>query len=422
MSPIEIILDQLLALLIVLERPLVQIQLGALLGVILLGIGLERLLRRRLSMSEPWRGLVAPVASLGLAVLAALVLQLLDFRNGLIWGATALLWAWLGYRIVVLIASHWMGQESQVTYLRWVFRPIFLLTIGFFLLRSVVDLNAIGRIEIVQLLETAVTVFTLSRTAFIFYLFLVLAWVARDGLQRILRKRTSDQGTINAVTTLSRYAIVTMGFLIALRTLGFDLSSIAIIGGALSVGIGFGLQQIVANFISGIVLLFEQSLRPGDVIQIDGQFGVVEKLNIRSTQMRTYDNVEVIVPNEDLLTSRLTTYTRSDRLMRIAVPVGVSYSSDPARVRDILVEAVGKHGLVRKSPEPSVQFMAFGDSSLDFRVLAWIDDPLRVSVIRSDLHFIIWNALKDAGVEIPFPQRDLHLRSASDGVWPSRDA
>lgn len=203
-----------------------------------------------------------------------------------------------------------------------------------------------------------------------------------------------------------------------LNTLGLDLSTFALIGGGLSVGIGFGLQQIVANFISGILLLFEQSLRPGDVIEINDQLGTVEKLSVRATVVRTNDNIEMIIPNEQFLTNSVTTYTKTSRLVRISVQLGVGYDSDPHLVRRVLLETAVLHELVEQNPAPAVFLTAFGDSSLNFRLAVWTRQPRQIPRIRSDLFFLIWDAFQQHNITIPFPQRDLNLGSGWEPFLP----
>jgi small-conductance mechanosensitive channel len=222
---------------------------------------------------------------------------------------------------------------------------------------------------------------------------------------------THDTAAITSVLIVTRYAVLGIGILVLASALGVNTASLAFIGGGLSIGIGFGLQQIVANFISGILLLFEQSLRPGDVIDINGQLGVVEKLNIRSTSILTNDNTQIIVPNERFLTNDLYTYTRDNSLVRVSLLLGVSYSSDPKFVRDLLLKTITQHGLTKNPPAPQVQFMGFGASSLDFRVLVWMDQPQQMSRYRSDLYYMIWEAFARNNIEIPFPQQDIHLRT-----------
>ena len=159
--------------------------------------------------------------------------------------------------------------------------------------------------------------------------------------------------------TLSHYVVIGIGIISAIGTLGFNLSALALIGGGLSVGIGFGLQELVANFISGILLLFERTVRPGDVIEVGGQRGVVDQLRMRATVIRTADNTDVFVPNKNLLTSAFVAYTQTDRVVQRTLRIGVSYGSDPTKVRDILLGVANRHGLILKKPEPVVFFVGF---------------------------------------------------------------
>ena len=191
-----------------------------------------------------------------------------------------------------------------------------------------------------------------------------------------------------------------------------------------SIGIGIGLQRIVANFISGIVLLFEQSLRPGDVIDINGEIGTVGRLNIRSTVVRTLNNVEVIVPNENFVIKQVTTYTKSNQNVRLLLPVGVSYDADPREVKRVVIEAATKHGLVLDDPEPMLLFRGYGNSSLDFDLAVWIDQPQRAMFVRSDLYYMVFDALGRHDIEIPFPQRDLNLKRGWEqlgDILPKKD-
>jgi small-conductance mechanosensitive channel len=253
---------------------------------------------------------------------------------------------------------------------------------------------------------------------FVLYVTVITTMVLRDTLYRWIAPRTgAEPGVVHSIVTIGRYAIIAIGILFALRVLGLDLSSLTIIGGGLSVGIGFGLQQIVANFISGILLLFEQSLRPGDVIEINNQLGTVEKLNVRATIVRTNDNIEMIIPNEQFLTTSVTTYTKTSRLVRISVNLGVGYDSDPHLVRQILLETAVQHELIEENPPPVVFFNAFGDSSLSFRLAVWTQHPHQIPRIRSDLFFLIWDAFKQHHITIPFPQQDLNLGRGWDKVF-----
>jgi small-conductance mechanosensitive channel len=178
------------------------------------------------------------------------------------------------------------------------------------------------------------------------------------------------------------------------------------------VGIGFGLQQIVSNFISGILLLFEGVLRPGDVINVDGDTCQVKKLGIRATTvLKTSDNSEQIIPNQTFFTQNVTTFTGSDRLVCLYLQVGASYNCDPQKVMDILIQVACQHPGVLKVPSPSAVLISFSESSLDFELSFWLDDPLIGKTITSELGCAIWKAFAENGIEIPFPQQDIHIRN-----------
>ena len=183
---------------------------------------------------------------------------------------------------------------------------------------------------------------------------------------------------------------------------------------ALSLGIGFGLQEIVSNFVSGLILLFERPLQVGDLVQVGETVGVVERINIRATTVRTLDNEFILVPNRELVTKDVVNHTHNDPRLRVRVPVGVAYGSDLELVREALLSAARDNRLVLKRPAPEAFFKGFGDSSLDFELRAWISRPLDRPAVTSELNNKIDEAFRAAGVTIPFPQRDLHLRSVDD--------
>jgi small-conductance mechanosensitive channel len=219
------------------------------------------------------------------------------------------------------------------------------------------------------------------------------------------------RGVPDTVSKLAYYVIIALGFLFAVGAAGLDLGKLAIVVGALGVGIGFGLQTIVNNFMSGLILLFERPIQIGDTIEVGGLMGTVQEIGIRASTVRTFDGAEVIVPNGDLISTQVTNWTLSDRRRRVELPVGVAYGSDPTKVLSILRDVAQRHPKVLEDPEALILFVGFGDSSLDFSVRAWTAEFDSWLQVRSELYATIYTALADAGIEIPFPQRDLHLRS-----------
>jgi len=218
------------------------------------------------------------------------------------------------------------------------------------------------------------------------------------------------RGVAMTVGSLLRYALVAVAFLLSLAAVGIDLGNIAILGGALGVGIGFGLQNIVNNFISGLLLAFERPVGIGDTVQVGANTGEVKEIGIRASVIRTLEGAEVIVPNSELITQDVINWTRTGTRRRIEVAVGVAYGNDPAKVIELLTDVALQHPDVRGNPKPFALFNGFGDSSLDFVLRAWTDS-LDWHIVRSDVAVAVASTLKEAGIEIPFPQRDLHLRS-----------
>ncbi|NJD31354.1 MAG: mechanosensitive ion channel [Gammaproteobacteria bacterium] len=252
-------------------------------------------------------------------------------------------------------------------------------------------------------------------------LFLASVWVA-FWLARTIRVVLRDdvlpnmqlpRGVGNSISTLTYYAIVTLGVMVALAAAGFHISQLALIIGALGVGIGLGLQNVVNNFVSGLILMFERPIQPGDVVEVSGISGKVREIGMRATTLTTFEGADVVVPNGTLLSANLVNWTLSDMSRRLDVNVGVAYGNDPKRVLELLMQVAKSTPGVAASPEPSVLFVGFGASSLDFGLRAWTHDFGNWVAIRSEMTVRVYEALRAAGIEIPFPQQDLHLRSVS---------
>ena len=211
-----------------------------------------------------------------------------------------------------------------------------------------------------------------------------------------------------------RVLLIFLSFVVAMSTIGLDLSSFALLGGAIGVGIGFGLQKVVSNLVSGLILLLDRSIKPGDVIEIDNTYGWINSLRARYASIITRDGKEHLIPNEDLITNRVVNWSFSDKNIRVRVPVGISYNSDPRLAMDLCVDAAKSSGRVLNNPEPRCLVTGFGDNSVNLELRFWINDPSNgVGNARSEVLLSIWDRFKGEGISIPFPQRDLHLRT-----WP----
>jgi potassium efflux system protein len=225
-------------------------------------------------------------------------------------------------------------------------------------------------------------------------------------------------GSRYTVSKISQYVIYGVGTWVALSVLGLRWGDIQWLVAAMGVGLGFGLQEIFANFISGLIILFERPIRIGDTITIGNISGTVSRIRIRATTVTDWDNKELIVPNKSFVTDSLINWTLSDETTRIKIPVGIAYGSDTERAHGIMMDVVRAHPEVLDDPPPTAFFIAFGESSLDFEVRVFVKERIRRMPLTHDLHMALDKALRDAGIEIPFPQRDLHLRSVEKGLGP----
>ncbi|CAN5863334.1 mechanosensitive ion channel [soil metagenome] len=252
-----------------------------------------------------------------------------------------------------------------------------------------------------------------------FLIILVVTWVLSKLLQRALgrfyRQRDLEEGVQYALNRLLHYVVVGFGVFLALDNLGISVTALAGLGAILAVGIGFGLQNIAQNFVSGLILLLERPVKKGDFVVVGEARGTIRSIHARATVVTTLENVDILVPNGEFITEAVVNQTYLDRQVRIRVNVGVAYGSDTARVRETLERVAKEHsGIVRKE-ETLVLFDDFGDSSLDFALLAWVNSPLLQYRVASELRFAIDAAFREEEIEIPFPQRDLHLKSG----WPA---
>jgi small-conductance mechanosensitive channel len=281
---------------------------------------------------------------------------------------------------------------------------------AFALLRPLID--ALRRLFKHEITVGSLTFSPLTVVSVLFVIWLIfkISRLARFVLETdVLPRVPLPRGVPGTISKITHYIILTIGFFVVVGMLGLDLTKFALIAGALSVGIGFGLQNVVNNFVSGLILLFERPIKEGDRIELGTTSGVVLKIGMRASVVRTWQGAEVIVPNATLISSELINWTLSDETRRVEIPIGVAYGSDPDRVLGILLELAREHPEVLRDPEPVSLFVRFGDSSLDFELRVWTTtDFLRVA---SELRSAITRSLKEAGIEIPFPQRDLHIKS-----------
>jgi small-conductance mechanosensitive channel len=253
--------------------------------------------------------------------------------------------------------------------------------------------------------------------------YLVILWFISIAIRNILQNRvfahtSLDIGQRYSFSRITSYVFFLAGLVIGLQSAGINLNSVLVVSGAVGIGVGLGLQSLANNFVCGLVLLLERPIRLGDRVDVAGVLGDVVRMAGRSTWVRTNENVVIIVPNAEFISNRVVNWTVNDPQVRFSLPVGVSYNSDPEKVRAVLLATAAQHPDVLKSPSPDVLFTGFGDSALNFELRVWSTRQVHTPMIlKSDLYFAVFRALTENGIEIPFPQRDLHLKSVA-GTFP----
>ena len=246
----------------------------------------------------------------------------------------------------------------------------------------------------------------------LFLLFYITSKLRKWVVYKVLSKSRIDIGVRIAVGTIIRYIVLVIGIIIVLQSAGINLSAVTVLAGALGVGIGFGLQNITNNFVSGIIILFERPIKVGDRIELGDVSGDVISISMRSTTIVTNDNISIIVPNSDFISSKVINWSHTDRNIRFNFPVSVSYNEDPLNIKKLLLEVAANNESILKEPKPDVLFKGFGESSLDFNLRVWTREYInRPNVLKSQIYYAVFEKFKKHNVEIPFPQRDLHIKN-----------
>lgn len=268
-----------------------------------------------------------------------------------------------------------------------------------------------------KIFEVSGHVITLFQVLILTIILLAVRYVSRS-LERIIKKRAEkydlDEGKKFALIKLIKYFLYVMAIILTLQSLGFDISLLMAGSAALLVGVGIGLQDIFRDLISGIIILFEGGIKVGDVIEINNLVGLVKEINVRTSKVRTRDGIIIIVPNSTFINQNVINWSNSNKLTRFKVDVGVAYGSDVRLVERILVECAEKHEMISPRPKSFARFNNFGESALEFQLHFWTERIWRIENIKSELRFAIEETFRKNGVTIPFPQRDLHIRSGFD--------
>ena len=356
--------------------------------------------------------------------LNGLVIERLGFPGDLatyfaqVWGAWVLLAV-----IRLLLLTRCPAKQIQLLYSR-IIQPLFVLFVAGSLVNQLASLRDVAQIPLFPLFGSPLTTSNLFLLLTIPYFLVAFSAIPLVWLGHLLQRLFHfSNGTRAAGTLVLRYLLVAVGVLWLMHRVGLNTSAIAAIAGGLSVGIGFGIKEVFSNFISGLWLLFEGSVRPGSVLFIDGDPCEVRSLGLRAAVLwRNRDNAELVIPNQTFFTATTTTYTGSDSLRRSAVEIGAAYRHDPVVVIALLEEVARATAGVRVEPAPRAFLVGYGESSIDYSLRYWIDDPLGNLSIQSAVSQAIWHAFSANGIEIPFPQRVIHPPNDSDGPTPAAPA
>ncbi len=264
-----------------------------------------------------------------------------------------------------------------------------------------------------ELGEVRLSPYFVIKGLFVFGIVIWIASLMASGLTKKLKRSETLTPSLKVLTgkTFS-LTIYFIAVIIGLNQLGINLTAFAVFGGAVGVGIGFGLQKVFSNLVSGFIILMDSSIRPGDIIQLDDKFGTVSHLGGRYISVTAWDGTEHLIPNEDIVTGRVINWTHSNRNILVILDYGVSYNSDVHKVKELILKAAGESPRVSKTPAPSCALKGFGDNSVDFVLFCWISDPENGMMgLKSEINFRVWDLFKEHNIEIPFPQRDIHIKS-----------
>ena len=385
-----------------LERPRVLLQLGLVIAVVLLTreARRQRWLPALPMIAYPPLGLMA--LALGCGALAGLGLpQGLASLLGLQW------LGWYGINLLHQPLARWLPPQRLHQLESRLLRPAYLVGSALLLIREVDNFNDIAVIRLGELLGVSVSFGKLFNALVVVYLVLVGCGPPAAGLAWLVQRSLGlSEGSRKAMELMLRYLVVSLGLVGVAMHLGINSTALIAVAGGLSVGLGFGIKEVFSNFISGIWLLFEGSVRPGEVLMLDGDPCEVRRLGLRATLLwRDRDNAELLIPNQTFFTTAATTYTASDRMRRSQVNVGAAYHHDPAAVIALLEATALEVPRVLPTPAPKALLLTYGDSAIHYALRFWIANPMENVGICSDVNQAIWQAFRRDGIEIPFPQQ-----------------
>ncbi len=430
--------EQLTLLMIMLQRPAVQRQLLVILGVLVLTWAASRVFDRTLKLAaEPYHPDRSDPAALQpartslrtrlLRVLRAFdfvffpaVLLLLTYRavywldlnrwpSGLIDALKPIFWLLLVYRLLVRVVLAALPKDQSERFASELLRPVVYILILLIVRNILFSTLGLGEISLLRLGDWIFSLGNLLDAAIVLLLALIIGGAVRKVMINVLVAGEVEADVANTVSNVVRYSVVGLGALVGLGMMGVEIGALAWISGALLVGIGFGLQELIANFVSGIVLIFERIVRPGDVIEVDGTRGSVTKVQLRATVLQTPDNTEIVVPNKELMTKSVLALTYSDRVMRVRLDVAVAYNSDMPLVERVLLETIQSHPLIIAEPAPAVMMTAIDPHSIQLMAFGYVAEFNDWFRTRSELYQMVRDAFAANGIVVPYPRQDVRL-------------
>ncbi|MEZ4768987.1 MAG: mechanosensitive ion channel [Caldilineales bacterium] len=345
--------------------------------------------------------IVLPVLVVALLVAAYLLFVAAGLYSGLLLDLAFLAGVFMVYRLAMGLA-YMVGNESAVTYYRTrLFGPVVAVAMSLLALDAVVNLDTLAGATIVPLEDNWLTLGGVFLATFGFYIWvMVISLIKALILALAGRDQQANRGSLDAILTLAQYGLIAIGLFAVFHVLQLNTATIAAITGGLAIGVGLALQDVLKNFLGGIIVLFEGSVRPGDWVEIAGTEGEIDKLSIRSTTVRTLDDVEYIVPNQDWFSGTVKTFTRTNRFVRARVPVGVSGGAEPRLVQQILVETARRHPDVMLEPPPAAPLLEFKAATMSFVLLAWVGDARIKDRVIAELRLLVWDALQAQGIKL----------------------
>jgi small-conductance mechanosensitive channel len=395
-------------------------QVGIVLTSLVLAWAVNRIISRRKVIDqapESWRlglgglkRLLFPLTSLVFVYTGKFVLQHWQHTSLLVLASTMLV-AMALVRLAVYALryifspSTWLKTtENAISGVVWLFVALHLIGLLPEVLNALDEISFMAGKTRVSLLLVMQALVTVAVTV------VIALWLSRLLENRVMRAERINMNMRVVLTKLLRVVLTVVGVLAALSAIGFDITLLSVFGGALGVGLGFGLQKIASNYVSGFIILLDESVHLGDVMTIDSHYGVVSQIRSRYLVLRKLDGTEVVIPNETLIGSSVINHSFSDRKARVSLPIQISYESDLQKAMSIMREAACSHPRVMQEPLPEAQVLGFGESGIDLQLLLWIPDPEEGSgSLKSAIYLEIWNRFREANIEIPYPQRDIRI-------------